>query len=96
LQSIAKRTTHQPEEKVSAFSRSQHHQQPRFISDVAIEKRYGIPAKTLRNWRLLGKGPEFRKFGRSVKYDVRLLEAWIAKQPSGGEGVHSSALTRHR
>jgi hypothetical protein len=63
-----------------------------FLSDVEIESRYGISRKTLRNWRLLGKGPTWRKFGRGVKYNVRDFEDWIESLPTGGAGVPSSAL----
>jgi hypothetical protein len=64
----------------------------RFITDTEIEERYGIPRKTLQNWRVLGRGPEYRKFGDAVRYDVRALEAWIESLPSGGAGVPASAL----
>ena len=64
----------------------------RFLSDVEIETGYGISRKTLRNWRLLGKGPTWRKFGRGVKYDVHQLELWIDSLPTGGAGVPSSAV----
>jgi hypothetical protein len=64
----------------------------RHISDAEIEATYGIPKKTLQNWRLLGKGPIFRKFGRGVRYEVRLLEVWIEALPTGGNGIPSSAL----
>jgi predicted DNA-binding transcriptional regulator AlpA len=88
LQRAAQRTPNQPEEKVSTFSRSQH----RFRSDVEIEHIYGISRKSLRTWRLLGKGPIYRKFGRAVKYDLLDVEAWIESLPSGGAGVPSSAV----
>jgi hypothetical protein len=66
----------------------------RFVSDIEIERSYGIPKKTLQNWRILGKGPPFRKFGRGVKYEVRLLEVWIDGLPTGGDGVPTSAVRR--
>jgi hypothetical protein len=64
----------------------------RFISDVEIEGIYGIPRKTLQNWRVLGRGPIYRKFGDAVRYDVILLEAWIESLPSGGAGIPASAV----
>ena len=56
----------------------------RFITDVEIEHAYGIPRKTLQNWRVLGKGPRFRKFGSGVRYKVSDVEAWVESLPSGG------------
>jgi hypothetical protein len=64
----------------------------RFISDLEVEARYGIPRRTLQNWRVLGRGPVYRKFGKGVRYDVNMLEEWIEALPSGGEGIPSSSL----
>jgi hypothetical protein len=59
----------------------------RFISDLEVEASYGIPRKTLQNWRVLGRGPIYRKFGKSVRYDVRSLEEYFESLPSGGAGI---------
>jgi hypothetical protein len=64
----------------------------RFISDVEFEERYGVPRKSLQNMRVLGRGPAFRKFGSSVRYDIRDIEAWIDSLPRGGAGTPSSAV----
>jgi hypothetical protein len=64
----------------------------RFLSDVEIEASFGIPRKTLQNWRVLGRGPIYRKFGNSVLYDVAELEVWIQGLPTGGAGVPSCAV----
>jgi hypothetical protein len=58
----------------------------KFISDREISQLYGIGEAKLKRMRLLGIGPEFRRFGhKTVLYDIRLLEEWIEKQPRGGE-----------
>jgi hypothetical protein len=64
----------------------------RFLSDAEIEGCFGIPRKTLQNWRILGRGPLYRKFGNSVRYDVADLEIWIQTLPTGGAGVPSCAV----
>jgi predicted DNA-binding transcriptional regulator AlpA len=64
----------------------------RFLSDVEIESIYGISRRTLQNWRVLGRGPLYRKFGSSVRYNLADLEAWIANSPTGGAGVPSCAV----
>jgi predicted DNA-binding transcriptional regulator AlpA len=64
----------------------------RFLSDIEFEFAYGVPRKTLQNMRVLGRGPAFRKFGSSVRYDVADIEAWIESLPRGGAGVPSSAV----
>ncbi len=33
--------------------------------------------QTLACWRLYGKGPSFIRIGRLVRYDRRVLEAWL-------------------
>jgi predicted DNA-binding transcriptional regulator AlpA len=56
----------------------------RFINEREFEATYGIKAATLRRWRLVGKGPIFRKLGGAVRYEVSAIEAWIAGCPKGG------------
>jgi hypothetical protein len=64
----------------------------RFISDIEVESLFGIPRKTLQNWRILGRGPVFKKFGSACRYDVNLLEKWVDSLPSGGDGVPACLL----
>lgn len=39
----------------------------------------GFSEKTLRNWRSLGKGPRFIRWGNTVRYRMRDIEAWMAE-----------------
>ncbi|HTF68374.1 MAG TPA: helix-turn-helix domain-containing protein [Edaphobacter sp.] len=77
-------------EEQEAFSNALQGKQ--FLSDLEVEARLGVPRKTLQNWRVLGRGPRFRKFGSGVRYSVADLDAWIESLPSGGAGVPSSAV----
>jgi len=63
-----------------------------YINERQFAEQYGIAVGTLQRWRLLGQGPEYRKFGKAVKYSTRSIETWIESLPSGGAGVPSSAL----
>ncbi len=63
-----------------------------FVSDLEVEATYRIPAKTLRNMRILGRGPRYRKFNAAVRYQICDVETWIESLPTGGEGVPASAL----
>ena len=47
-----------------------------FIDTAATAKILGIKKGTLDIWRHQGKGPEFYKFGRSVRYYKPGLEAY--------------------
>ena len=82
-----------PEEQKQFSSAIQGKQ---FLSDLEVQTRLGVPRKTLQNWRVLGRGPRFRKFGSGVRYSVADLDAWIESLPSGGAGVPSSAVSTCR
>jgi transcriptional regulator with XRE-family HTH domain len=48
------------------------------LTEAQTADRLGISAATLRNWRRLNKGPNYKKFGRAVRYLAEDLEAYIA------------------
>lgn len=54
--------------------------QTRYLKTPDAARYLGVSAKTLNNWRWLGagRGPSFVRLGRSVRYDVRVLDAWMA------------------
>ena len=39
-----------------------------------------IPTGTLAQWRYLGKGPDYIRVGRHVRYRPEAVEAWLAAQ----------------
>mgnify|MGYP000603619136 CR=1 FL=1 len=49
-----------------------------------VAEFFGIPEKTLTEWRYLRKGPRYAKVGRYVRYDWRDVEAWFDQQARGG------------
>lgn len=50
-----------------------------FLDTLAAAEKTGFAPSTLRNWRCSkSDGPPFHKTGRSVRYDPRELEAWLA------------------
>lgn len=46
--------------------------------DAASAYLGGIPPRTLRQWRHLGKGPPYVKVGHHVRYSRRDLDAYLA------------------
>ena len=42
--------------------------EPEYHKEKAAAERLNLSVFTLRNWRNIGKGPRFCKFGRSVRY----------------------------
>jgi hypothetical protein len=49
----------------------------KFLNDVEAAKFLSVSPQTLRNWRFLGKGPEYYKRGRMVRYSLSDLIAWM-------------------
>jgi hypothetical protein len=50
------------------------------ISDDETAADLGVKTTTLASWRSLGRGPDFFKVGRTVKYSRSLNKEWIAAQ----------------
>jgi hypothetical protein len=70
----------------------------RWLSRFEVSERYGPTAKTLANWAALDKGPPFVRVGGRARYREDDVEAWLARQPRGGDltGGPSSKRPRHR
>jgi len=50
-----------------------------FINEVEVAKRLGLSCSTLRAWRFRGVGPVYHKFGKSVRYHVDDVAAYVAE-----------------
>jgi len=50
---------------------------PRFLTAIEAGSYLGLSDRTLENYRILGGGPRFRKIGRSVRYTIADLDAWV-------------------
>jgi hypothetical protein len=53
-------------------------QNPTFLGQAALARRWGFSERTLERWRCLGEGPSFLKLGGHVLYrlsDVQEYEA---------------------
>jgi predicted DNA-binding transcriptional regulator AlpA len=65
----------------------------RFLTREQLAGEIGVSTKTLDNWRVINKGPQFRKFGAgrkaAVRYERADIEAWLASQPRGGDPLRS-------
>lgn len=42
--------------------------------------RTGFSVRTLQAWRVRGDGPPYLKVGRSVRYDPRAVDSWLASK----------------
>ena len=50
------------------------------IDSKQLSKELGIPEGTIAQWRYLGKGPDYIRVGRYVRYRPEAVEAWLAAQ----------------
>ena len=57
------------------------HPKKEFLNERELESLGLASQRTLQAWRLLGRGPRFIKVGgRSVRYRLADVEAWLAGQ----------------
>ena len=62
-----------------------------YLNEHEVSDVLGIPVCTLQRWRWMSRksevttGPKFHKFGRSVRYDVADIQAYVesARQDGG-------------
>ena len=62
------------------------------LTDIEVAQSCGLKPSTLRKWRLQGRGPRWRRFGRAIRYLQSDLEAWQKTQPAGGDGTLVSTI----
>jgi hypothetical protein len=48
-----------------------------FIDEDTAAPILHLPVSTLQRWRVEGKGPEYFKFGKVVRYGVKSLRRYI-------------------
>ncbi len=50
------------------------------LTPKALSELWGIPEKTLADWRSRGIGPAYKTLGRHVRYDPRDCERFLEAQ----------------
>ncbi|WP_224815175.1 AlpA family transcriptional regulator [Hasllibacter sp. MH4015] len=53
---------------------------PLFLTEAQVAELICQSVRTVQKWRATGRGPDFYKFGQSVRYSVDDVRAWIATQ----------------
>lgn len=48
-----------------------------FIDEKAVSNITGFALPTLRNWRCIGKGPDYSKIGRAIRYKKKDVLAFM-------------------
>ncbi len=49
------------------------------LTPSQVEEEYGIPYKTLNNWRWQKKGPKYIKAGKRILYRVRDIQRFLER-----------------
>jgi hypothetical protein len=52
-------------------------QRTKLVKESAAAEILGLSVCTLRGWRLAGKGLGYLKLGRTVRYDLEILQKFI-------------------
>jgi predicted DNA-binding transcriptional regulator AlpA len=52
--------------------------QKKYLTAGEVEEMIGIKEKTLANWRSQGKGPQYYKAGRIIRYSLDEVERWMS------------------
>jgi phage terminase Nu1 subunit (DNA packaging protein) len=54
----------------------------RLVDEQAVSEITGIKIRTLRKWRLQGRGPAVRRIeGRLIRYSLKETHEWMRGQP---------------
>jgi len=53
---------------------------PEWLTPTELAGELKIPLRTLYDWRLRGVGPVGVRFGRHLRYERRVVDAWTALQ----------------
>lgn len=50
------------------------------ISPATLAERLGTTERSLSEWRIKGRGPNFIRVGRGVRYRPEAVDAWLLAQ----------------
>ena len=65
------------------------------IDEDETSRDLGVKTTTLASWRATGKGPDFYKFGRTIRYSRRLNAEWKALQRRAPK-PRSESVCKHK
>lgn len=61
------------------------------LNAAQLAEKLGNKVGTLAYWRYMGQGPKFIKVGRSVRYRLADVDAWLNEQTRSQTGEVCSA-----
>jgi predicted DNA-binding transcriptional regulator AlpA len=55
------------------------------LDEKQLSRLLRVSVGTLRYWRILARGPRYRKVGQLVRYAPSDVHAWLERRPCGGD-----------
>jgi hypothetical protein len=55
------------------------------LDDKQLARLLHVSVGTLRYWRMVCRGPRYRKVGQHVRYAPSDIQEWLDRRPTGGE-----------
>ena len=65
---------------------------PQMVSEKQAAQVLAVSVAALRRWRREGRGPQFTRLERCVRYNVKSIEGWLAEHASGNKKTGDSQL----
>ena len=66
---------------------------PQMLSEKQAARVLAVSIAALRRWRREGRGPEFTRLERCIRYNVKSIESWLAEHSSGNKVIPNSNLS---
>lgn len=60
---------------------------PHLLNETYASQMLGVSVGALRRWRREGRGPQFTRIERCIRYDVRDLERFVAINSSSNRSA---------
>jgi predicted DNA-binding transcriptional regulator AlpA len=57
------------------------------LDEKELSRWLRVSVGTLRFWRVVDRGPRYRKVGQLVRYSRPDVQAWLDSRPVGGEEI---------
>lgn len=63
---------------------------PQMVCEKQAARMLAVSIAALRRWRREGRGPEFTRLERCVRYNIKSIECWLAENSSGNKKAADS------
>lgn len=65
----------------------------RLLLEIEAAKYLSVSPRTLRNWRVIGKGPRYVKiYGRCIRYDMEHLREFVSQHTQRNDAITAPDL----